>query len=379
MIASAQPYVPASDSTVLAQVPTALLQDSTLRALRTEHRNDPANLDVAARLGWRYVALARRTGAQRYLGYAEAALTAWTESDAPPPEMLMLRASIAQSRHEFDRALEDLRRILLHNPRNAGAWLMLSTIQKVTGRPLAALQSCEPLRRMSTPLLHAACRANASSMTAGAARAYDNLDAIALASDAATAGERQWALWVLASLASDLNMRDEADRHYAHALTAGTPDLNLIIACADHMLDTGRPQAALELLEGLERTAPAALRRAIAFKRLGEPAVAAMRDWLQTHFADLRLRGDSGQAGDEARFELHVLERPQAALDLARNNFEIHRESRDIRLLLDAGLASRRPNALVKARDWLKDVGYAGPMIDVRLKALDAMNRERNT
>ncbi|MGI9331567.1 MAG: tetratricopeptide repeat protein [Gammaproteobacteria bacterium] len=377
--ANAEPYVPASDTRILARVPAALLEDPTLKRLRDEHGRAPDDLSVATDLAWRYLALARRTGALRYLGYAEAALRIWWTARTPPTPVLALRASIAQSWHEFDRSLEDLERLLMRDPRNATAWLMASTIQKVTGRPVDALGSCRVLRRTGTPLLHAACRANALSMTARARRAYEVLDTFLGESKMAAPGERQWALWVLAGLAAELELHGAADEHYAQALAVATPDLNLLVAYADHLLDTGRPRAALDLLDGLERKAPAVLRRAIALTRLSDPEVSTEVDWLRTHFADLRLRGDAGQAGDEARFELYVLGNSERALELAASNFEIHREGSDIRLLLDAALEARLTESAKQAIAWLDTIGYTSPAFELRRERFTAMMAKGKT
>ncbi len=63
--------------------------------------NDPA---PAIALATAYVRASRAEGDPRFLGYAQAALAPWWKDPEAPTAVLMLRATILQSRHEFDAA-----------------------------------------------------------------------------------------------------------------------------------------------------------------------------------------------------------------------------------------------------------------------------------
>jgi hypothetical protein len=69
--------------------------------------------------------------------------------------------------------------------------------------------------------------------------------------------------------------------------------------------------------------------------------------------------------GDEARFTLHLLNEPRAALELALANWEAQREPRDARIVLEAALAAGKPGAAqpvieMLERTSLEDMRLAG-------------------
>ena len=113
------------DAEVVAQVP-ARRRDPAVAArarLRRALDADPRDLAAASRLARMLIAAARSGGDPRYLGRAEAALRPWWDDPAPPAEALLLRATIKQSRHEFEPALADLDRLVAETPDDAQAWL----------------------------------------------------------------------------------------------------------------------------------------------------------------------------------------------------------------------------------------------------------------
>ncbi|MFZ0256737.1 MAG: hypothetical protein WAN46_14085, partial [Gammaproteobacteria bacterium] len=69
---------------------------------------------------------------------------------------------------------------------------------------------------------------------------------------------------------------------------------------------------------------------------------------------------------EEARYYLHVLDRPKPALALARANWTVQREPADARLVLEAALAAGDGKAAVPVVHWLERTGLQ----DVHLIAL---------
>ena len=78
---------------------------------------------------------------------------------------------------------------------------------------------------------------------------------------------------------------------------------------------------------------------------------------LQDRFDAARRRGDSVHLREEARFTLHLLDRPGEALELARRNWATQREPADARILLEAALAASQPAAAQPVLDWLDRTG----------------------
>jgi hypothetical protein len=100
--AGAAPYVPASDSAVLVELPAGTRHvDGSARRLAQQR------LDVALPMAQFYIQRSRATGDLRYLGYAEAVLAPWIEQTRidrsnPSPQALVLHATVQQILHQFD-------------------------------------------------------------------------------------------------------------------------------------------------------------------------------------------------------------------------------------------------------------------------------------
>ena len=134
-------------------------------------------------------------------------------------------------------------------------------------------------------------------------------------------------------------------------------DPYLLGAYADFLLDQDRPGEVLELLEDESRIDPLLLRLALAERRLGAAALDEHLALLQDRFDAARRRGDSVHLREEARFTLHLLDRPGEALELARRNWATQREPADARVLLEAALAASKPAAAQPVLEWLERTG----------------------
>ena len=132
----------------------------------------PENIEVATRVARRAIDASRATGDPRFLGQAQAALSPWWAQPDAPPAVVLLRATIRQSQHDFDGALADLDRLLKANPRAAQARLTRATVLTVVGRFAEAKSDARNSprwpRRSSSP----ACMAAPSSLSGDAAPAY---------------------------------------------------------------------------------------------------------------------------------------------------------------------------------------------------------------
>src|SRR6476661_1142120 len=112
--ALAAPFVPKADDQVLENLPLRPNDPVAreMRQLREQLRADPRNVTIATALASRYYGLVGEEGDPRYLGYAQAALAPWWDMPEPPMEVQVLRAGLAQFRHDFDGALNDLGSVL---------------------------------------------------------------------------------------------------------------------------------------------------------------------------------------------------------------------------------------------------------------------------
>jgi hypothetical protein len=353
---AATPYRPTDDTQALEYLPTA--RDASLRELRRLHADlarAPGDLTLALRVASADIEAARTQSDPRYNGYAEAALGAWFALPHPPPPVLVLRATLRQSRHDFDGALTDLNAALAADPRNAQARLTRAVILQVQGAYDEALAGCFSLGLLAEALVSETCVASVRSLHGMAAAARALLQA---ALDRARTVEndqvRLWALTVLAETDARLGDSEAADRHFREALSLGRRDSYLLGAYADFLLDARRPDIVRSLLQDESRIDPLLLRLALADQALGAPTLSSRVADLGERFAANRRRGDVSHQREEARFALFLLKDPQEALRLAEANWAQQREPWDARVLLAAAIAAARPAAARPVLDWLQ-------------------------
>jgi len=351
----ATPFLPENDAEVLERLPTTLGGDSgELRGLRDQLARAPTDVARAVAVAGRYVELGQVQSDPRYYGYAQAALEPWWGLPDPPPEVLLLRAAIRQSRHEFDWALEDLSRLLEENPRDPQVWLMQAVIFIVRADYQAALHSCEALARLRRGFLAFSCLGSVASLSGQAEGGYGLLVLAKAQSQGATEPERVRLETLLGKTAERMGDRQRAEVHFQEAQRLGPHDAYLLGAYADFLLDQKRAGEVVALLREETRVDGLLLRLTLAEREIGAPGKEAHIEDLRARFAASRQRGDNLHQGEEARFLLHLVDQPEAALTLAKANWAVQRELRDARILLEAALASGQPEAARPALEMLE-------------------------
>jgi hypothetical protein len=352
----AAPFLPTDDAQVIERLPTPTGGTKReLRDLRDALVKKPDDLHLAVRLARRYLEIGRTEADPRYYGHAEALLQPWWRLAAPPVDVLLLRATLRQNRHEFAAALDDLSAVLAAEPRHPQAWLTQAVILQVVGRHDDARRSCARLALLAPALVTATCIADVASVSGEAAEAYSLLRAALEAEPDTDTGLREWSLSVLAEIAARAGDAAAAERHYRAALALGIKDVYLLGSYADFLLDQARPAEVRDLLAGETRIDPLLLRLALAEAKLGAPELGEHVAALQARFATARLRGDSVHRREEARFTLHLLGQPAEALRLAREDWQAQREAADARLVLEAALAVGAPEQAADVLAWLKE------------------------
>ena len=384
--ALAVPRLPASDAEVLERLPARALdpRQADISALRRQLAARPHELDLAIQLARRYYAEVAAEGDPRYIGYAQAALAPWWQLPEPPPRVRVMRAILLQFNHQFDAAAADLRAAVQADPGDDEAWAWLAAIAMVRGDYALARSACEALARQATPLIAAGCRAQVDATTGQAGAAADALRA-ALLADAqagtqagtlagtpADAGERLWALTRLAEIEQRRGRYAAAEAVYRQALALGITDGYLLAAYADLLLDLGRPAEVLALLQGRERSDLLLLRLALAAQAGADPRQGRWQRELAARFDAARRRGDTVHQKEESRFALQLLRDAPRALALARANYAVQREPSDARILLEAALAARQPEAAAPVRAWLTRSGIESVVLQDLLAKLGA-------
>jgi tetratricopeptide (TPR) repeat protein len=367
--AGTAPYIPANDAQVLerARIPRNDPRARELKTLRARLLREPGNLELALQLAQRYVAATRSTSDPRYLGYAEAALLPWSKLAQPPTEVLIMRATLRQSRHDFAGALADLDAALAMDPRNAQAWLTRATILTVQARYRDAIQSCTRLAATSGELVTATCLAQVGSLAGQATDAYRALATVLARHPQIQPAERAWIDTLLGEMAERLGLPAEAEAHFKQAL-AIDPDAYLKAAYADFLLDRGRAQEVIALLSGETAADGLLLRLALAEQAAGDSRAVEHVLMLRQRFDAARLRGDTVHQREESRFVLQLEHAPPQALALAEADWAVQREPADARILLEAAQAASDKAAAAPVLAWL----YDNRVEDARLRPLAA-------
>jgi predicted Zn-dependent protease len=369
--AIAAPFVPTSDSQVLERLPFTP-NDPAVRDLRSLHSqltHEPENLPLALRLAQGYLELGRVTGDPRYAGYAQAALAPWWRLEQAPQAVMVLRATLRQRLHQFDAALADLATVLKTHPRNVQARLTRATVLQVQAVYEGAREECRALQNLTQELVWAACLTSVNGATGQLRESYRQLRAALDRYPNAQPGLQSWVLTSLAEMAARAGMVREAEAHFGAALALDAADNYLLCAYADFLLDFDRSQEVVALLRDKTRADPLLLRYALALQAQNSKELPAQVEQLRDRFEASRLRGDRVHLREEARFTLHLLNAPQAALTLAQENWQVQKEPADVRILLEAALAADDAGAVDAVKEWLKN----SQLEDVQLQRIVAL------
>jgi predicted Zn-dependent protease len=346
----AAPYTPASDTQVLAELPAgARYTDLAARGVASDR------LDVALPLAQFYIRQSRTSGDLRYLGYADAVMAPWLQHRPPVPEMLVLHATVQQSRHEFAAALSTLDLALRAKPGDPQALLTQATILRVLGRYPEAEAACARFAAKVDPGLGALCVQSLRALTGQSSAAYATL--AALPTPGWTAGERSWLYSELGEMAARLGRNAESEQWFAKDLAMAPEDFYARAAYADLLLHEGRPQQVLQLLENQQSIEPLLLRIAIAQRQLDDPHLDESRARLADAFAVELERGEAVHRREQARFLLEVQQQPWQALAAAQANWHTQREPQDAEVLVAAAQAAGEPAAAADARAMLREAG----------------------
>lgn len=338
--------------------------------LARQDKTDPVLIERASKAARSHVERARSEGDPRSLGRAQAALAPWWQDAEPPGPVLLLRATIRQSLHDFDGALRDLELLVRAQPDDAQAWLTLAVVLTIRGDFERAEMACGRAARSVSGAATAACLAGAQCASGRSAAGIRNLErARSLGGPRMPNAERTW----LDTTLAECRLRS-GDSKSAEALLRGVLQLDpkdtyARAALADVLLDAGRDTEARDLLQGFETFDNLLLRLALAEAKLSPKVEPPSVRTLRARYAASRLRGDTVHQREESMFTLRIERNAGAAAALARANFAVQREPTDALLLLEAGLAAKDEAALGEVRTWLAKSKLEDPRIAAWLGA----------
>lgn len=366
--ASAAPYLPTGDDTVLERLPEGDRAAREARSLAAMLARTPNDLDLALRVARLQIQRGQTLGDPRHLGRAEAALLPWIDATDPPPAVRLLRGVLRQSTHDFNGALADLGHVIDSQPANAPtagqARLTRAVVHQVRADYALAQADCGAIVAVVPRAAATACVAGVASLT-GRARPSMILLARVGMDPAGDLPSRIWALTLLGEIGARLGDDRAAEQAFVQARALAPDDTYLLGAFADLLLDTGRLAEVVTMLADRTRVDPLLLRLAEAERRMGQPNMeheARLADQFETS----RRRGETVHRREEARYRLRIAGDPVEALRLAEANWLVQREPADARILLEAAAAAGQPSPAAPATAWLERNGVE----DVRVRAL---------
>ncbi|MGH8215240.1 MAG: hypothetical protein ACREPZ_06080, partial [Rhodanobacteraceae bacterium] len=349
------PYTPASADLVLEHVPSS--SDPRVRhfdQLRAEVRRHPKDVKRTLKLSDAYIGYGRSTGDARYLGRALAVIEPWMRHKPVPVPVMLVHATILQSRHFFRASRQELQSILARDPDNSQAWLTLATVAVVQGDYETANDSCVHLASVGGDFYGQLCTAQLRAVDGHARQAYVLLSLIEHPGPEAPAALKAYIEGLMADTATYLGKTDEAEAHFKAALQLAPGDNFLLAEYGDFLLDQNRPRDVIALVKDYTQSDTSFLRMVYAEAALNSPRAQGDIAAMQARFAAMDLRGSHVYRREQAGFELYLRHDPAGALKLAQQNWTVQRAPKDMRIFLEAALAAGRPEAAQPVLDLVE-------------------------
>ena len=327
------------------------------RPVASEARAIIANPQTAASDARAAISMARQTGETRYWGRAQAVLGPWWNASSAPVELAVLQATVEQGRHEFDAARRILEAAVAKEPGQAQGWLTLASLNRLSGRYADALKACEAVAQAGQTLYANTCQLETQSLQGQHARAIQGFErSIGQVSNPEQAS---WLWSLMAEALERAGKSPAADQAFQKSL-ALSPDLYTAIAYSDLLLRTGRPALALNALQESPETDAVLLRRATAWKRMGEGQWKEARAALRTRTAELVRRGDDPtlHGRELALAALWLDDDAVEALKLARSNLQLQKEPVDWWVAVQSAQAAQDGPALKELLSQMTALGF---------------------
>ena len=357
---------PVRDDEVVEVLPS-ITRNRVARSAATTARPTLRDAATAAQQAHEAISVARQTGDTRYWGRAQALLAPWWDAPDAPADLAVLQATVQQGRHEFSASRAVLTSALARAPGLAQGWLNLAALERLSARYAESLAACAAVERAGQALYAQACRLETESLQGRHAQAAEGFQG--LLDRTRDAGQRSWLLSLLAESQERAGNDAAAATAYAASLAA-EHDLYTSIAFSDLLLRTGKTEQALKILAPLPETDAVVLRRATAWKRLGDARWNAQRQLLTERVQEQQRRGDDIMlhSRELALTALWLDDDPAKALKLATRNLDLQREPVDWWIALESASLSKQS----AAQTDIKTAIAAAGLKDMRLTQIDA-------
>lgn len=345
----AAPYRPSNDADVIDTLPVGSPTFQT-RQLLNKSVKQPFSVvepQISALMSRAY-----SQGDPRAIGQAEALLEPYSLDHSP--QVMMIRANIAQANHRFDDARLELQAILKKIPSQPDSLLMLSSIDLVQGRFADARKGCDGIRDMGLMILRFACLAQVDNMTGKLVSSRDTLTQLSQANNGLTADQQRWLNLIRADIALRLNDPVLAKSVFEQIDIDSAPSLT---ARADWLLAHRAWAQTRQLLLNHKDNDALLLRLVMSELQLKHPDAPADFKLLSERISAWQERGETAHQREQAMYAL-MLNPPEKALELARSNWQKQRETADVVVYTNAAIRARSLSDLKVIDDWIKLTGF---------------------
>ena len=351
-----KPRVPIDDQEVLERLPKMLsLNRDSMAKIRTQLAADPGNSQLAAAAAQGYIKMGNDESDPRFYGYARSAIAPWWNESTPKAEVLKLRAKLKEKDHKYLEAIADLESLLVREPQDAQGWVELINLYRVVGQYDQARSAVGRLEAFADPTTVMVSQIPLMACTGDAETAYQRLLQQREIAEKEKSDLLPWIIATQANIDAMLMRVEDADTNFRAALALNSGNIHLKRTYADFLLDFQHPEPVLQLLKEHENDNGCLLLMAIAAKRLKKDDLAArLKSKIEVRFDEIRLRGNKPHGRFESRFELTLNRNPRAALEVALENWQVQKEVRDSRAVLEAALGANEPAAAQPVVDFLK-------------------------
>jgi tetratricopeptide (TPR) repeat protein len=368
----ATPFRPTDPGFVVAELPagSSRARDGSARQLELS-RSDP---QLAAQLAGALLEQARLSAQPQLYGRAESVLAPWIARPTVPAPLLILEANILQQRHEFAAAIALADRAIAQDPRSGQARLMRANVHIVTGDYEHARPDCAWLLGSGEQWTGSVCIAQVLGSTGQLERARTLLERLMAGAAAGPSAEvLAWTLSVRADLALRAGALPEAQDMLTRAVALAPASDYTRLALADVLIARNLLAPADNILDTTRPSVGVLLRRAITQSRTDAGHTPDSLTELEERLNVSAQRGERTHLREETRLALEFphdgADGRQAALALARDNFNVQRETEDIRLFARAVVVTRDPAALAALKEWLQHSHYEDIVVDQLLRS----------
>jgi tetratricopeptide (TPR) repeat protein len=347
--------------TVVADLGSGQTYSDDLRKAVQAQRAAPSDVTAATTAARLMIAEGRAKGDSRLVGAALSVLQPFLEDQVPAAQYLA--ATARQYQHDFPGALALLDAVLATDPRDVNALLNRATIQTVRGDYPTALQDCARIAELRADVGFL-CQATTLTLTKDAPGVAGRLSAILAQPGALDAGLIPWATSLQGEIALLQGDAATAEMQLQKVLADDPGAQREQLMLADLLLEQGRADAVISLLQSAPDTDGVLIRRVLAARALGgdAPDVVATLDARAQRSLDIGL---VAHAREEAMFYLLIADDAPRALERALVNWDLQHEYDDARLLIIAADAAGKPEAALPVLEWMRSADVEIPVLQI--------------